>query len=132
VHQLGCAWSSRLLNNSSSSNIDSNNISNNSNINNKINNHLTTLHLFRCYSDLVCLSSGTNYTLYRQWHYYNNNSRSNNDNDNNNDPRQWHYYTLTNEGIEYLREVLHLPTAYPTKKLANILCKSNNQTNTPP
>merc|ERR1712137_1489040 len=22
---------------------------------------------------------------------------------------QWHYYTLTNEGIEYLREVLHLP-----------------------
>merc|ERR1719412_2329726 len=22
---------------------------------------------------------------------------------------QWHYYFLTNEGIEYLREVLHLP-----------------------
>eukprot|EP00933_Yihiella_yeosuensis_P075998 TRINITY_DN855_c0_g1_i2.p1 TRINITY_DN855_c0_g1~~TRINITY_DN855_c0_g1_i2.p1 ORF type:complete len:122 (+),score=35.54 TRINITY_DN855_c0_g1_i2:78-443(+) len=22
---------------------------------------------------------------------------------------RWHYYTLTNEGIEYLREVLHLP-----------------------
>mmetsp|Transcript_68116 Transcript_68116/g.190210 ORF Transcript_68116/g.190210 Transcript_68116/m.190210 type:complete len:83 (-) Transcript_68116:95-343(-) len=22
---------------------------------------------------------------------------------------QWHYYYLTNEGIDYLREVLHLP-----------------------
>jgi len=24
---------------------------------------------------------------------------------------QWHYYFLTNEGIDYLREVLHLPAA---------------------
>merc|ERR1711920_131389 len=28
---------------------------------------------------------------------------------------QWHYYFLTNEGIEYLREVLHLPaTVFPS------------------
>ena len=27
----------------------------------------------------------------------------------------WHYYFLTNEGIEYLREVLHLPaTVFPS------------------
>ena len=28
---------------------------------------------------------------------------------------QWHYYFLTNEGIDYLREVLHLPaTVFPS------------------
>jgi len=28
---------------------------------------------------------------------------------------QWHYYFLTNEGIDYLRDVLHLPaTVFPS------------------